>query len=71
MTPAEFALAAEAGQHRDVRQAWMMAALSRAKKMPSLDKLTGKFDQVKQLTGEEKERRQREHEELVRKFDES
>jgi len=57
----------EREQRRDVWLAWHVAALSRAKRLPALQRLMvgGK---AKVLTGEEAEQRREEHEELRRRM---
>lgn len=71
LTPRELMLHFEAYEARAVREhqrdawlAWHIAALSRAKRLPSLRRLMG-LDRARPLHGEELERRRAEHAELV------
>jgi len=74
LTPRETAAVIEAAawrmereQRRDVWLAWHVAALSRAKRLPALQRLMG-GGKARPLTGEELEQRREEHEELKRKM---
>jgi hypothetical protein len=58
------AIRAEREYQRDAWLAWHIAALSRAKRMPTLKKLL-QTDKAKPLRGEELDRRQAEHAELI------
>lgn len=74
LTPKELLAAVEAAnwrhaqdQRRDVRMAWHVAALSRAKRLPSLQKLL-KPGKARALHGEELERRRAERDELLERM---
>ena len=74
MTPWELRLALEAGarrlereRQRDAWLAWHIAAMGRAKRLPSLRRLLG-VPRARRLQGAELERRRREHAEIVRKL---
>ncbi len=74
MTPAETALVLEAAAwrleqtHREQAWlAWHTAALMKARHMPGLQRLMPKR-RARRLRGAELERRQREHEEIVRRM---
>jgi hypothetical protein len=74
MTPWELRLALEAGarrlereRQRDAWLAWHIAAMGRAKRLPSLRRLFG-TPRARRLQGAELERRRREHAEIVRKL---
>lgn len=54
----------ELAQKRDVRLAWHIAALQRTKRLPALRSLMQPA-KARKLTGEELERRRREHAELM------
>ena len=55
---------AEREARRDITLAWHIAALNRTRRLPSLRQLLHKGE-TKTLTGEERERRRREHEEMM------
>lgn len=57
----------EAEHDRDAWIAWHMAAMVRAKQMPTLARLAGR-DRAKPLKGEELAKRRAEHEEMVRRM---
>ena len=59
---------AEQEQQRDLWLAWHMAALSRAKRLPSLARLLGDGESHA-LTGAELERRERERREITGRID--
>lgn len=72
LTPAETWAAIDAGiwqldheHRRQVWLAWHIAALTRSKRLPSLQQMLGGGD-AKKLEGDELERRQREHDEMAR-----
>ena len=74
MTPRETVLVVEAAIWRYDREhqqrawlAWHIAALGRAKRLPSLRKLLG-MPAAKKLVGDEAERRAREHAEMVKRM---
>jgi hypothetical protein len=75
MTPREIQAAIEADiwrrelvHRRDAWLAWHVAALSRAKRLPPLQRMLG-GGQTRELEGEELERRRREHQEIMEKID--
>jgi hypothetical protein len=75
MTPREMFAAIEAvswrlerEHRRDAWLAWHIAALSRAKRMPPLQRLIAP-GKARALDGEELERRRAEHREIVQKID--
>lgn len=59
---------AEQRQQQAVSAAWLTAALTRQKRLPSLKRLLG-TDRSRALDGEELERRRAEYEEIMRKMD--
>ena len=58
----------EREHRRDAWLAWHIAALSRAKRMPPLQRLIG-AGKAQALEGEELERRRAEHREIMQKID--
>jgi len=54
---------ADVQRHRDIWFAWHIAALSRAKRMPPLQRLLG-GGQAKALAGKALEKRRREHQKI-------
>jgi len=75
LTPRETYAAIEAARwqlerehRRDAWLAWHIAALSRAKRLPALQRLIG-AGKARALEGEELERRRAEHREIMQKID--
>lgn len=57
----------EANQRREITQAWLTAALGRAKRLPKLERLLVK--KPKRLTGVELERRKKEFDDMANSLD--
>lgn len=57
----------EANQRREITQAWLTAALGRAKRLPKLERLLVR--KPKRLTGAELERRKKEFDDMANSLD--